>query len=469
MPKRKRSGKEAAEARFAEHKAKLYSILWDVKGHLRQWQSKQLRSTDKKDPKNARAKRAANGTKKARVEKEVLVLKALDLHQAAHAHLVSSLLRISAIADAPELPDEIKKGVVRPEIPEDDKAALHNVTSALYNRPEVRKAIERAIEAICDALEVPVPDKKGKDKKKKKNGDSKALEAGTEPTRPLAKEKASRPKEPKDQQRNLGGRTDNDLDDDEQELAVSRFDDMLGSSSGDCSSDSDLEDEGAELDSVEKDPMEITSGSEEDDGFDDISLGDDEDETEDEDESALDENSELKDDESDASDSDSDAIERPPPRKKAATTTKTGKSKPTESVFLPTLMGGYISGSESASDVDVAPTSRKNRRGQKARQAIWEKRYRQEARHLKSGGATTWDPKRGAVTADRGKPWEKGPRAGQGGSRREHQQDDWPRGRPGPQKSQVDTGPLHPSWEAKKKAKAMEKTAKFEGTKVRFD
>ncbi len=51
------------------------------------------------------------------------------------------------------------------------------------------------------------------------------------------------------------------------------------------------------------------------------------------------------------------------------------------SAFLPSLMGGYISGSESASDIDVAPPTRKNRRGQRARQAIWEKKYGEKAKH----------------------------------------------------------------------------------------
>ncbi|RAL67103.1 hypothetical protein DID88_007883 [Monilinia fructigena] len=51
-------------------------------------------------------------------------------------------------------------------------------------------------------------------------------------------------------------------------------------------------------------------------------------------------------------------------------------------------MGGYWSGSESASslsDTDMKPTVRKNRMGQKARQALWEKKFGKGAKHIAAG------------------------------------------------------------------------------------
>jgi len=152
--------------------------------------------------------------------------------------------------------------------------------------------------------------------------------------------------------------------------------------------------------------------------------------------------------------------------------------------FLPSLtMGGYWSGSESGpeDDVDVAP--RKNRRGQRARQQIWEKKYGKGAKHIQntnsnrtSGRDDGWDAKRGAQES--------------GGARRRPDMNNRPFSKDsGPQryiaiggnaiqvvprnrvieKAVADNKPLHPSWEAAKKAKEQKQTAAFAGKKVTFD
>lgn len=158
--------------------------------------------------------------------------------------------------------------------------------------------------------------------------------------------------------------------------------------------------------------------------------------------------------------------------KKPAKTTRPG-----ESTFLPSLMGGYISGSESASDIDEPP--QKKRRGQRARQAIWEKKYGASAKHLQKqatqgGKDDGWDMRRGAVGADdrgKGKPWGRGGRGqpgrndhsdapARGGDRRQVD--------PKPTKKD-DEGTLHPSWEARKAAKEAQKSIAFSGHKVVFD
>ena len=77
MPKRKRSEEDSAGVKFAEHKAKLYQALWDAKGHLRQWQSKRIRESQKKGKGQAE--------KAARLEKEVLVLKVRGLSSNSYA------------------------------------------------------------------------------------------------------------------------------------------------------------------------------------------------------------------------------------------------------------------------------------------------------------------------------------------------------------------------------------------------
>jgi hypothetical protein len=197
---------------------------------------------------------------------------------------------------------------------------------------------------------------------------------------------------------------------------------------------------------------------------------------------------------SDSEDSDFEDDTLAPPSKKAKTRAREPVSfNAGNSTFLPTLMGGYISGSESASDVDVAPPTRKNRRGQRARQAIWDKKYGEKANHHevqkeKDARNAGWDMKRGAVDGDTSKPWKQGIRnpfeknqvhpdrqrlqGGGSGDRqgrglRDNQEDKATKPRPPPTRD--DTGSLHASWAAAKAAKEEAKKVEFQGKKVVFD
>ncbi|KAF8755072.1 ATP synthase alpha/beta family [Rhizoctonia solani] len=81
----------------------------------------------------------------------------------------------------------------------------------------------------------------------------------------------------------------------------------------------------------------------------------------------------------DVSPSASSTSSNSPPKKQTKTANKT------ESRFLPSLASGFIRGNSDGSDIedaDVAP-ERKNRRGQRARKAIWEKKYGKNANHVK--------------------------------------------------------------------------------------
>jgi hypothetical protein len=150
-----------------------------------------------------------------------------------------------------------------------------------------------------------------------------------------------------------------------------------------------------------------------------------------------------------------------------------GKAKPKKtaagaikkSAFLPSLsMGGYISGSGSDLDDDLDIAPKKNRRGQRARQAIWEKKFGTKAKHVKTQDAKQgWDAKRGAVGGRDQKP---------------HRFANAANAQPlGPRKGEVkepkkrdDTGPLHPSWEAAKRAKEKKAVpVVFSGKKISFD
>ncbi|KAF9077651.1 Bud-site selection protein [Rhodocollybia butyracea] len=154
-----------------------------------------------------------------------------------------------------------------------------------------------------------------------------------------------------------------------------------------------------------------------------------------------------------------------------------------QSTFLPTLSTGFIRGSDSDwsdSDDKVADIAeKKNRRGQRARRAIWEKKYGRNANHKKKEAAsnTTAEAERGRkrwsssnVSSDR--PLNKG-----GAGRRDveasilpRQQDSGWEQRGKAASANRDSKPLHPSWEAKKKLSERQSAAIVPptGRKIKF-
>lgn len=149
---------------------------------------------------------------------------------------------------------------------------------------------------------------------------------------------------------------------------------------------------------------------------------------------------------------------------------------PNRSAFLPTLTaGGYWSGSESGSDDDDIVeelTQRKNRPGQRARRQLWEKKYGNNAKHIREGrsGHSTdrWDPRRGAVQGR-----EPHQRRGSKTSNyypRIVTKTDMRDAAPNHHKNQDSTSkrPLHPSWEAARKRKQQMK-ATHQGKKIIFN
>jgi len=164
---------------------------------------------------------------------------------------------------------------------------------------------------------------------------------------------------------------------------------------------------------------------------------------------------------------------------------KSRAPEPASTTFLPSLtMGGYWSGSESEPEDDLSDVApRKNRRGQRARQQIWEKKYGGKAKHVrnpKSNGSSRdqgWDLRRGAQESGwsgprrRGKPsnyvsksngHKSGPASG--GNATEVIRPDRRI-----EKQASSQKPLHPSWEAAKRAKEQKQTMPFAGKKVVFD
>lgn len=338
-----------------------------------------------------------------------------------------------------------------------------------------------------------MPDKKGKLKRGDKKSESKtgkdteeepaeqAVKNATKEKKGTGEEKpakseirrADQPSDDEDSE--WGGLSDNDDDEDEElvEKALAQFEDRIGGSDSDENDKSDDEDE-YDTANEELDPMEITdeSASEDSEG-DELGArsGLNEDDSSDSEEES---GSESESESESGSDSDSDVSAISPPPKASRKDSRKEDEILKRGGMLPSLMGGYISGSESeASDIDVAPAARKNRRGQRARQAIWEKKFKEKAKHLgqeKSGRDSGWDLKRGAVDGSERTPWKKGiktPFERRSDGQQEHGAPEPSRPRPPTKKD--DEGPLHPSWEARKKAKEAQQTAAFQGTKITFD
>ncbi|KAI8978680.1 Bud-site selection protein [Trametes punicea] len=181
-------------------------------------------------------------------------------------------------------------------------------------------------------------------------------------------------------------------------------------------------------------------------------------------------------------DEDEERAAKKPKAKAPPSKESKGKSKAigAESTFLPSLSVGFTRGDSDASDLSEADAEaaaadlpRKNRRGQRARRAIWEKKYGKNANHVKKQreaaatqaqvrGRGQWNGKGGERAArDGGKPGAH-PRGKEG----LHGQKEpsaaaslpaadkgWPQKQTGAAGKKRDDKPLHPSWEAKRKLK----------------
>ncbi|WVQ83586.1 hypothetical protein IAT38_005727 [Cryptococcus sp. DSM 104549] len=195
------------------------------------------------------------------------------------------------------------------------------------------------------------------------------------------------------------------------------------------------------------------------------------------------------DDESEGESDDSDAIpvpsakrSKPTPAPAAKAQPKTLKEKPgkaskadlASSIFLPSLSAGFTRGNDSDSDPDLdfdpngvagsKVPERKNRRGQRARQAIWEKKYGKNAKHVvkqreedekapkKVAGKMMsrdagWGAKAGDAPAPRAGAGAGGASGGRGGYAGRPAAPHQPVAAPAPASGDKAKA-LHPSWEA---------------------
>ncbi|EAU33174.1 NADH-ubiquinone oxidoreductase 30.4 kDa subunit, mitochondrial precursor [Aspergillus terreus NIH2624] len=371
------------------------------------------------------AKAAGNNDTLTRLAEEVQVLKSLDPAQTAQRYLFKQLVKTKRIAEAPVFVQFREKKKLAPEGPRSTAEA--NVTARLYKSTPVKNVFPDIMAGIKQLLGV---DDKPAGGKKQADVSEKKRDAAASTNKQPAAGTGAAEVSGEDSSEEWGGiESGSDAGSED----FSQFDGLLAPGSddedGDEAASEDASDGGVDL-SAAASNMSISR---------------------------------------------SPSPAAPPPKKQKAQ----AAAPVTSTTFLPSLAAGYFSGSESeGEDAEAEQPRRKNRMGQQARRALWEKKYGSGANHVKKqkeqekrDRSSGWDPRRGAVDPADGKRgrWgggRGGGRAAGGGRQGQDRQDRG--GRPAPPKPQ-DNKPLHPSWEAAKRAKEQKSMASFQGKKVVFD
>lgn len=358
-----------------------------------------------------------------RLREEVILLKQLQLGPTAKSHLFKHLSRTKRIRESPAFAHIYDK---ESAVESAKSGAEANVLARLFNSAPVKQAFDETMKSIFGVLGIPqVP---------KVDSNSRAKSKGID-----------------------GKKVENDPAQDEE---------FNGFSSARSSGDGQSEQEFSMSDNDADAPFKhrLAASDEESGGSEDFS----------------EENDRKVRELSISSYGDEDNLS--PGR--GRTSNKAQKIIPTtKTAFLPSLsMGGYYSGSESDAEDDFdrrsppALETRKNRRGQRARQQLAEKKFGQKAKHLQKqkqkvgdNRSSGWDAKRGAVNRQGGpgRPTKQSRPTGRDSHNRSARID---QAKPDKPQSRDDSGSLHPSWEAAKKRKMEDQgMPKFAGKKITFD
>lgn len=413
----------------------------------------------------------------ARLEAEVAALKGLDLASTAEIHLYRSLLKIKPIASAPAFPHHVQATIDASKKPQEPASA--NVQARLFKSGPVQAAMTDALKGVRVVLGIEELKANGKKRMRAKD-----YESGLSAKSTIA---SSLPRK------------------DEGPIITGPVGDEWGGISTPQSMQENESEEHSEDDEVDYDmyASRLAGSSDEEPVGEDAEGHDhDRDKSNDmsitEDEAEIDESHEYEEEEEEE-DSHDDDIEdshqtsnKPIPKPKPNPPT----APPNSTTFLPSLsLGGYWSGSDSSlasSDHDSSAAKiegRKNRMGQQARRALWEKKFGKNANHVKKQGQAQiqdrdqgWDVRKGAQGVDeRGKRgrgrggFGRGVDVGRGGSRgggrfaKSTGANSDPVVARKAQPKPAAEGALHPSWEAARKAKEQKKAMPFQGKKVVFD
>ncbi|KAL1955689.1 hypothetical protein VTO42DRAFT_8161 [Malbranchea cinnamomea] len=371
-----------------------------------------------------------------RLEKEVVALKSLDLYAASERYLIKQLVKTKRVAESPvfALLDESKRTLPK-DAPKDGPTA--NVTARLFKSNPVRDVLPgimeeiRKIVGISSNKKEPVSAKQ-QDKVKGSGGVSQQESASEGES-----ESEASFGEPSDEER--------------------RYEARLAPSGSESESENDVDGETPQKQKPNGQKYDLAR---------DISLS--------------------------PTPSESES-ESPPPaaQKSKKAKVKAAPKETSTTTFLPSLMGGYWSGSESEPEDAVAAAAagkkvRKNRMGQQARRKLWEKKYGAQANHIRKAKEkeqqsrdSGWDLRRGATDSQEagkekgkfGKGKGANPKAQAKGDSKPPKEDrsKKPAGGKGLSKSAADNKPLHPSWEAAKRVKEKIAQTSFQGKKVVFD
>ncbi|KAI5852804.1 Bud-site selection protein [Morchella snyderi] len=452
-----------------EHGIKLVSRgLKKAKGFEKQKLVKRL--------KIAREKGEDAAVKKLELEFEVLKTEEMDLNSLASNHVLKTFSKYKPISTSPLFPPWLAPRKELEAQPNGKEIAKRNIIARLYNSNAVKEAMAIVVENVKSVMGMSYGVIKGKRKvtEIKTNAGYESEEGGGETVETVRlvkrmkidnKSTTEEESESEDEEEEWGGilnseeSVDSEIDPDA--FAADFMDRVAGSSDED-------EDQGP----LQRGTDDEWSGEDDEDDEDDKN---DEEDEEDDEEYQGERGQNAKPTSKPKSESKSSPNQHN--QTQEATNLKAKKSeklKPVDSVkstFLPTLMSGYISGSDSDIDADyykdkngkkkgpAQPKERKNRMGQQARRALWEKKFGKEANHVKKG-----EEEKGREKI------EQRIKQGRGGGGKKQES--------APEKKVKPTeveGPLHPSWEAARKAK--EQQAKVQeavkgkpmGKKIVFD
>ncbi|ODM17391.1 hypothetical protein SI65_07066 [Aspergillus cristatus] len=438
MPKRKHSDLDATKTPVANDAttriANRLSVKFDYEVNVLSRALKLSRGFEKQKMgrrgKKARSEEGAKPGTVGRLEEENKILKALDMDKTASKYLLKQLARTKRIAEAPAFiyfRENLKKNI---SLEGPQSAAEGNVLARLYKSNPVKEVFPGIMEGFRKLLGL---EDVAKGKQEKQGGPSESTargknEGAKESKQPKAKVKDEGAVEERDVDMNM------DVNMDEEAASGSEDSDSFAQfNSRLAGSDSESDDD----DNDRPDPMAISPSPSR----------------------------------SPSPDLDLEPSASPSASPAKKPKTKTSKPAPaTSTTFLPSLsMGGYVSGSESEpSDDEDAQPRRKNRMGQQARRALWEKKFGSRANHVKKQAVkekrnrdSGWDVRRGATGGGSGSAT---------GANREMRGNKLQRGGENKRTEPKDDKPIHPSWEAARKAKEQQaSTAAFKGKKVTFD
>ena len=377
-----------------------------------------------------------------RLKEEVICLKALDLVETAKHYLFKQLVRTKRIRESSAF---VSLYGSNPEIRSAKAGAEANVTGRLFNSKPVKEALPEIMKGICgclglegatessDKLYIGRESSKADDRAASQGLPLRSESSGLEESNVLSEDIAPS----HDRTSNINGAKG----------IIADYDTLLPSPSNSVFGDNDELLESPRINAAAGDPSLSPTAS----------------------------------------------ISSPPPLPKKIRSEIVAIKPLSNTTFLPSLMmGGYFSESDSDAEQDAyhgstvgALQPRKNRRGQRARQQIAEKKFGRRANHLKDkpgaeirGRDSGWDARKGATEVGDGRERVKHVTGGRGHFKGKNGRTTGPTGANDvavqgrrPLKTHANDGQLHPSWEAAKKRKEQSQSmfTTSTGRKTVFD